>query len=56
MDTNFFIHTENFKIKGRNENSGGILTYVTISIIKGVKLVKNEVCCIQWFKLDASFF
>ncbi|MCG8113230.1 MAG: endonuclease/exonuclease/phosphatase family protein, partial [Candidatus Thiodiazotropha taylori] len=36
--------------------SGGIIIYVRENIHKGVKMIKNELDCIVWLKLDKQFF
>ncbi|MEW8546197.1 MAG: endonuclease/exonuclease/phosphatase family protein, partial [Candidatus Thiodiazotropha sp.] len=45
-----------FVNKRAKRASGGLIIYVKNSIYKGVKLVKNEIDCIIWFKLEKEFF
>ena len=37
-------------------SSGGIVIYIKDNIRKGVTLVKNDIDCIVWLKLDKMFF
>ena len=37
-------------------SSGGIMIYIKDDIRQGVKLVKNELDCVVWLKLDKIFF
>lgn len=42
--------------KKAKRNSGGLIVYIRDSIRKGIKLIKNEIDCLIWIKLDKHFF
>ena len=46
------------KVQNRRarRNSGGIIIYIKDTIRNGVKLVKNDIDCIVWIKLDKNYF
>ena len=45
-----------FQNKRAKRASGGLVVYIRDSIRKGVKLMKNDIDSIIWFKLDKNFF
>ena len=36
--------------------NGGIIVYIKDNIRQGVKLVKNEIDCVIWIKLDKNYY
>ena len=51
------IHSyRRFQHRRANRASGGIIIYIKDNIRKGVKLVRNTIDSIVWFKLDKLFF
>lgn len=51
-----FHSYRNFQHRRAKRSSGGIIIYVKKSILKGIKLVKNDVDYILWLRLDKHFF
>lgn len=57
LDGYHSIHSfRRFQNKPAKRASGGIIIYIKNNIQKGVKLIKNEVDCIIWLKLEKYFF
>ena len=51
------IHSyRKYRHKRAKRSSGGIIVYIRDSIRKGIKMVKNEVDCLVWLKLEKCFF
>ena len=51
------IHSyRRFKNRRAKRSSGGIIVYIKDDIRQGIKLVKNNVDCLIWIKLEKNFF
>ena len=51
------IHSyRRYQHRRAKRSSGGIIIYIKDTIRKGVSLVRNDLDCIVWLKLDKTYF
>lgn len=51
------IHSyRHFQNRRAKRASGGIIIYIKDSVRKGIKLIKNDIDCLLWLKVDKNYF
>lgn len=51
------IHSyRHFQNRRAKRASGGIIIYIKDSVRRGIKLIKNDIDCLLWLKVDKNYF